>query len=130
MNINYFPIRNESQEVGRKGEIFFENFITTEFEWIYRPVHQETDNGIDGYVDIVIDGYVTGQYIAVQIKTGKSYLKNRTKYGIKYYVGKKHINYYKNNPAFVLLIVIDIDTKKMYWELFDFEKIINEGNKW
>ena len=35
-----------------------------------------------------------------------------------------------NNPAFVLLIVIDIEIDKMYWSLFDFEKIIYEGNKW
>lgn len=53
MNDFGFPKQSKSQKSGRKGEVYFENFVTNRLGWIYRPVPQESDFGIDGYIDIV-----------------------------------------------------------------------------
>ncbi|OWO71930.1 hypothetical protein B2J67_15995, partial [Vibrio cholerae] len=69
-----FPKYQANQEVGNTGEAFFEHFVTKELGCIYRKVHREHDFGIDGYIDIVNNGVVSGRSVAVQIKCGDSYI--------------------------------------------------------
>ena len=44
---------------------------------IYLPVPGGDDFGKDAYLDIVVDGEVTGDMIALQIKGGESYRRSR-----------------------------------------------------
>lgn len=78
MNNFGFPKQNNRQLTGSKGESFFAYFTNSELGWIYRPVPQESDFGVDGYIDIVNDGNVTGKSIAVQIKCGDSYISKQS----------------------------------------------------
>ncbi|GFE68609.1 DUF4365 domain-containing protein [Chroococcus sp. FPU101] len=94
MNDFGFPKQNKSQEIGRKGEVYFSHYVTTVLGWIYRTVPQESDFGIDGFVDIVINGSVTGKSIAVQIKCGDSYISKLTAGGFRYDGENRHLNYY------------------------------------
>lgn len=125
-----FPRQNKSQEIGRKGESHFASFITKELGWVYRPVHQESDFGIDGYVDILIDGNVTGKSLAVQIKCGESYVSKKSVGGIKYEGENKHLNYYLNHHGPVILIVFNESCDKGYWVEFDIEKTTSRMNGW
>jgi hypothetical protein len=43
-------------------------FVNRELGWVFRPVHQENYFGIDGYIDVVESGEITGASLAVQIK--------------------------------------------------------------
>jgi hypothetical protein len=53
--------------------------VNDKVKWIFRRVGLEHDFGADGYIDIVKDdGRVTGQSIAVQIKSGKSFFSTQT----------------------------------------------------
>ena len=91
-----FPKQTQSQQVGRSGEAYIERFITGELGWVYRPVHRESDFGIDGFVDVVTNGCVTGRGLAVQIKCGDSYVSKTTDGGIRYEGSNRHLNYYLN----------------------------------
>ena len=80
-------------------------------------------SGIDGHMDIVLDnGDVTGQSIAMQIKTGATFLATRTNAGFVFHGETKHLNFYMNSPLPVIIILCDADSGTCYFEVFDPDK--------
>ncbi|TWU44628.1 hypothetical protein Poly51_58970 [Rubripirellula tenax] len=118
------PKRTTQQTRGSIGAAAFDLYVNRELGWIFRPVHQEDDFGIDGYVDIVQDGQVTGKGIAVQIKCGSSYVGKKTPGGIRYDGEIKHLNYYMNLAQPVVLIVLDETGNNGTWAHFELEKTL------
>ncbi len=127
---NLFPKHRKNKNTGEIGLSIVNYIIVQEFNWIFRATHQEHDYGIDGYIDIVSDENVTGRSIAVQIKTGSSFFKSETIDGFLYRGEMKHINYLMNHPTPVLVIICEPETKEVYWELFDVNKMIPVKNAW
>lgn len=125
-----FPKKNQSQSIGRSGEAYFDYFVTSKLGWIFRPVHRESDFGIDGFIDLVKDGEVNGKSIAVQIKCGESYLNEKTADGLKYIGENKHINFYLNSKLPIILIIIKADCSIGYWTQFDINLTMQIGNGW
>jgi hypothetical protein len=125
-----FPKQSQSQKTGRSGETYIEWFVTSVLGWIYRPVHNESDFGIDGFVDIVTDDCVTGRGLALQIKCGNSYISKVTDGGIKYEGSNQHLNYYLNHSVPIVLIVLDSDCSKGYWVDFDINKTTPKKTGW
>ena len=126
------PKRNIQQLRGNIGSAFFDLFVNRDLQWIFRPVHQEHDFGIDGYIDIVEDNEITGASIAVQIKCGESYVAKKTIGGFRYEGSIKHLNYYSNIREPVLLIILDSRGENGWWVEFSLSKT-NPGlkeNKW
>jgi len=114
-----FPQYSNSAKQGDQGIQIVSRIVTDNFGWIFKRNHQEYDFGIDGQIEVITDdGNVTGQVLAVQIKCGKSFLKNKNRFGYKYRGETKHFNYLANYPIPVLIILCDPDTKDAYWELF------------
>jgi hypothetical protein len=70
---------------------------------IFRPVHQESDVGIDGFIEYVENENASGQIAAVQIKSGDSYL-NFDKKEFVLAIDDKHLEYWNNFSVPVLLI--------------------------
>lgn len=126
------PKRTSQQRQGSIGLNAFELFVNRELGWVFRPVHQECDFGIDGYLDVVDNGEVTGASLAVQIKCGKSYISKKTLGGIRYDGEIKHLNYYTNLRMPVLLIVFDEKGESGYWVVFQAEKSIpaQSADRW
>lgn len=127
------PKRTVQQLRGSIGATAFELFVNRELHWIYRPVHQENDFGIDGYIDIVDDGEVTGAGLAVQIKCGETYIAKRTPGGGIRFDGEiKHLNYYSNLRQPVLLIVLNENGGDGHWVQFQLEKTLpsNSPDRW
>lgn len=112
------PKRSRQQVQGNIGAVSFELFVTRDLGWIYRPVHQESDVGIDGYIDIVDNGKVTGASLAVQIKCGSSYTAKKTIGGLRYNGSTKHLNFYSNLRSPVLLIVLNEKGENGRWTMF------------
>lgn len=126
------PKRSLQQLRGTVGAAAFELFVTRELKWIYRPVHQENDFGIDGYIDVVESNLVTGASLAVQIKCGHSYISKRSHHGIRFDGEIKHLNYYCNMRQPVLLIVLDENGENGRWVEFQMEKTVpsDAPDKW
>lgn len=124
------PKYNKSNNTGRNGLNLLTKIIEDELGWIVRPTHQEDDFGIDAYIDVIIDGQVTGKSIAIQIKAGKSYLKELTPDLWNFVGERKHLNYYFNQDISVLIIIVDLNKEVAYWEACEIENILLAGESW
>jgi hypothetical protein len=74
------------------------------------------DVGIDGQIEYVNkDGYATGRIIAVQIKSGESFLIEKGDSWV-FYPEKKHKFYWERFPLPVMIILHDPGTNQSYWQ--------------
>lgn len=128
---DFFPKAKSSVSTGEVGINAVSRIVNDEWGWIFRRNHGENDFGIDAYIDRVDDdGNVTGQCLAVQIKTGASYFRQSTTRSIVYYGEKKHLNYYLNLPMPVIIVICNDQTKECLWACFDAEKTEGTGSGW
>ncbi len=125
------PKYNSSTSKGDIGATIVKSIVQSELNWIYRENHKENDFGIDAYFDLITEqGNLTGKTIAVQIKTGDSYFKEKNEFGWIYRGELKHLNYYLNHQIPVVLILVD-DIKRMcHWSLCDAKKTTRTRDKW
>jgi hypothetical protein len=106
VNDNYF------QE--RSGVLAFSQ-IVNEIRCIWRET-PNADVGIDGQVEFVnAEGMSTGQIVAVQVKSGPSYLKNGENDVIVYYPSERHATYWRDFPIPVILVIYDPANKMAHW---------------
>lgn len=125
------PKSNKSNKIGRKGVNILTSLVEEQLDWLLRINHQEDDYGIDAYIDIITEeGNLTGKSIAVQIKSGQSYFKQKNEYGWIYSGELKHLNYYLNHEIPVILVIIDTDSQKAYWEICNAEQTEKSSKGW
>jgi hypothetical protein len=93
---------NKKNVVANQGITYLQNEVNKHGS-IFRLVHGENDIGIDGFIEFVEKEKVTGQLVAVQIKSGDSYL-NRKKDKFVLRVNKKHLTYWNEFIVPVILI--------------------------
>lgn len=91
--------------------------IVADMGCIWRET-SKTDVGIDGQIEYVdSQGYVTGQIVAVQVKSGESYLNwDRERRSIRFTPEPKHRLYWENFPLPVILVIHDPVTGCAYWQ--------------
>jgi hypothetical protein len=116
-----FPRYTPTAQMGERGVRIISRIADEEFGWIFKRNHQEHDLGIDGQIDVVTDGYATGQALACQIKCGKSFFEEKNRWGYLYRGEKKHFNYLANYPVPVIIVICDPDTREAYWVRFEAE---------
>jgi Domain of unknown function (DUF4365) len=100
--------------VTAKAGVLFLQQIINEHGSIFRPVHQEDDVGIDGFIEPVIDEVATGNLVAVQVKSGDSYL---SKDGSEFVIptDEEHVNYWMNYMVPVILVAHSPSKKLAAW---------------
>ncbi len=83
-----------------------------------RLIWRETPNadvGIDGQIELVNDeGEATGALVAVQVKSGRSYLIDGGAFW-RYYPSEKHRLYWERYALPVLLMLHDPESDDVYW---------------
>jgi len=125
------PKYNQSSRTGEDGITILKRIVEKELGWIFRVNHKEHDFGIDAYIDIVTDiGQVTGKTIALQIKTGDSYFKEKDNTGWIYRGELSHLNYYLNHDIAVVIILLNEKDEKAYWCYCDPSKTSRTGENW
>lgn len=125
------PKYNKSTKKGEDGVTILKKIVENELGWIFRVNHKEHDFGIDAYFDVVIDsGHITGKTIAVQIKTGATYFKEKNDFGWIYRGEMGHLNYYLNHQIPVIIVIIDDRKQNAFWCLCDFSKTESSGDNW
>jgi hypothetical protein len=78
-----------------------------------QPKH---DFGIDAHIETAnAAGKGTGRNIAVQIKSGSSYVKENEQGGIVHYTDERHIQYWAEHSLPVILIVYDPEQEIAWW---------------
>ena len=126
-----FPHYNESKRTAEKGVTFVKMKVENDLDWIFRSTHLEDDYGIDGYIDIIgINNSVTGKYLGVQIKTGKSYFKTKKGFGWEFKGENKHLNYYLNLDKPIIIILVNLEQQVAFWGEFDLNKVTKTSTGW
>ncbi len=126
-----FPLRTTAQATGELGVAIVATLVRENLGWEFRRTPQESDFGIDGYIDIVThQAYVTGKSLAVQIKTGTSFFAEPTPEGWRYRGELKHVNYYCNAPVPVVLILVDPTRRQAWWRQFEVYETDRTGGSW
>ena len=87
----------------------------------------ESDYGIDGHAERIDANRPTGQLLGIQIKTGPSYLSERTQTGIVYRADADHVDYWVNHSLPVIICLCDADNQAIYWQAITNETAITTG---
>lgn len=97
--------------------------------WAFReqPV---SDYGIDAHVEIVENNQATGQLIALQIKSGNSWFKEKTEQGIVFRGDSPHLNYWIEYSLPVIIVLCDLETEECYWEIINEDTVVETGKGW
>lgn len=92
----------KTQQTATAGVLFVESVVNAHGS-IFRPVHQETDVGIDGYIELVNVEEASGRLIAVQIKSGNSYFSEQN-HEFVVSVDQRHLDYWESYMVPIVLI--------------------------
>lgn len=82
---------------------------------IYRPIHQENDLGVDGTIELVRNEESIGRIVAVQVKSGDSYLSLRGDC-FEVVVDDAHIAYWLEYMLPVILVCYSPSKKLLCWQ--------------
>lgn len=124
------PKYDKASKKGEDGITIVKTIVENELKWVFRKNHQENDFGIDAYIDVISEtGHVTGKSIALQIKTGESYFKEKNDFGWVYRGEMKHLNYYLNHDIPVIIIIVD-NQETAFWTVCEPDKTIRAGQNW
>jgi len=126
-----FPTYSDAARKGDRGVDLVSRVINEKYGWLFKRNHQEHDFGIDAQVDVVLeDGAVTGQMLALQIKYGSSFFREKNKWGYVFRGEQKHFNYLGNYPIPVLIVICHPKSGDCYWVVFDPAVTSKAGQNW
>lgn len=107
---------NESDDLGEIGVAAVNLMVRKEMGWIFRQ-QSVSDRGIDAEIEILdSDGDATGRLIALQIKTGPSYLSEKTEGGFIFRGKNRHLAYWRRHSLPVVLVLHDPEANLSYWQ--------------
>jgi hypothetical protein len=107
------PKWKKTKQTENKGIIKLKAIVNSN-NCIYREGPGESDTGIDGFIEFVDAEDVTGQMIAVQVKTGLSYY-NKSKEQFELRIEKDMLDYWKDYMLPVILFFYLPDEDKGCW---------------
>jgi len=107
-----------------KADCFFSSY-----GWLFRE-QSISDHGIDAHVEIVNDDKVTGDLIALQIKSGTSYFSEISDVNIIYRTDTRHIEYWLNHSLPVILVLYHTQNDVFYWQHISNKTVSNTGKNW
>lgn len=100
---------------GDLGVRIVANIVSDELNMIFRS-KEKVDLGIDGEIEIVDDNRRgTGRLIAVQIKCGKSFFREKNNEGYVFRCPIEKFNYWINLAVPVILTLCNPDTREVFW---------------
>lgn len=90
---------------------------------------QPTDDyGIDAHAETTQGGQVLGHLLAMQVKSGESYFREEATDGWWFRPKAKHVKYWLNHSLPVLVVLVDPDTERCYWEHVHESKLTSVGD--
>lgn len=83
--------------------------------YIFRE-QSTVDCGIDAQIELVSGNNASGKLIAVQIKSGSSWFKEKNDIGYVYRGKREHLEYWLNHSQPVIIVLCDIESNLVYWQ--------------
>lgn len=107
-------MKNCTDEIGRIGVLEC-GLAFEKMGFIFRE-QTTSDYGIDAIIETKNDDYASGKMIAVQIKSGDSYFRERRGDCVVYRREIKHYNYWINHSLPVIIVLYSPSSRKCIWE--------------
>ena len=100
----------ERKVIGDAGEYYFAYWVTKHFRWPCRRL--DIDLGIDAQLEILNnENNTTGDFIAIQVKATE-----QSKSTASVRITKDNLEYWKTIEIPVVIVYVDLNTNKLYWE--------------
>lgn len=113
---------SRTDHLSRKAVALVDLAITN-MGWIFRE-QPTSDYGIDAQVELVdASRNVTGRLLALQIKGGPHYFREPTNGGFVYRPDKEHLEYWVRHQLEVLIVIVDLEKEKCYWQHVSKERL-------
>lgn len=88
------------------------------------------DYGIDAQIELVEEENVTGNLIALQIKSGTSWFNEQDDIGFVYRGDRAHLNYWLEHSLPVLLVLHNPENQQTYWQAITISNVSLTGKAW
>jgi HEAT repeat protein len=106
------PIVPDTIFTERQG-VHYVGLVASKMGLVWREA-ANTDLGIDGYLEAVVNGAPIG-LIAVQVKSGQSYIESPNNINFIFRAEGKHVRYWLSYRLPVIVIVYDPESQVAYW---------------
>lgn len=102
---------------------------TAAFESIGFAFREQTvsDYGIDAHAELISNEEPTGQLLAIQLKSGQSYLSEPDGANFVFRIDSGHVSYWLQHALPVVVCLCDVDSKIVYWQAVTTETVISTG---
>lgn len=114
---------------GEVGVSVLRTLFLDELGWLFRS-QPESDYGIDAHVEPVVDGEASGKLLGLQVKAGASYFSERTSAGVVFRPGRDHVEYWLNHALPVLIVLVDVDAHRAWWEVVSEDTLVPTKSSW
>lgn len=105
------------------------NLLFERLGWIFREQPIE-DYGIDAHVEVVESKTATGKLIALQIKSGKSWFKEKTTDGFVFRGNTEHLEYWQKHSLSVIVVLYDDEEQIAYWQAVNSSNVQKTNKAW
>lgn len=106
------------------GKIF-----TEKLGWIFREM-SSVDVGVDAIVEVAVGNIPTGKLLAVQIKSGSSYFREKSRSGFLYRGSEGKLSYWLNYSIPVIIVLYDRRNDCAYWQALGLRYVIKTKSAW
>jgi hypothetical protein len=122
--------REETDNTGRVGIHAVGLAIEKTLSWIFRE-YPMSDHGIDAHIEIVDQRRdATGRLIALQIKSGTSYFKEKVQDGYVFRGDTNHLNYWMRHSLPVIVVLHNPTLELSYWQVVHQQTIERTEKGW
>ncbi len=119
---------NYTEDIGRQG-VHKCGLIFAELGFIFRE-QTISDYGIDAIIETRNKDYLSGKMIAVQIKSGDSFFKEKEDDCIVFRGYIKHYNYWLNHSLPIIIVIYNPSTGECIWENVNKQTVQKCQNGW
>lgn len=107
--------RPDEHRIERQGVAHCQNFFDVGLGWVFRE-QTVGDYGIDAQVEVVENGGIKGKLLAVQIKSGESYMREALPDGWVFRPKDAHVKYWLSHSLPVIVVLFDPRSRRSYWQ--------------
>ncbi|MER7520741.1 DUF4365 domain-containing protein [Streptomyces sp. NPDC126499] len=101
--------------------------VEDELGWLFREQPAE-DFGIDAHAEVVDGERVRGRLLALQIKSGLSWFRERGEGGWWFRPDAAHVEYWTNHSLPVVVVLYHPESKRCYWQLVNRETLVETSS--
>ncbi|WFU13410.1 DUF4365 domain-containing protein (plasmid) [Rhizobium sp. CB3090] len=104
-----------------------EKVFVRDFKWAFRRL-SSSDTGIDARAEILDDGWPTGRFLPLQIRSVSSTSK---RHGDHTYRGeKKHLDYWTRHALPLWVVIVDYESDLMLWQQVEKSLCVVTESEW